>query len=35
MDKVLGKTKKMKNRGYGSYGYYGNSGQGSDKFDGA
>lgn len=35
MDKVLGKTKKMKNRGYGSYGYYGNGGQGSDKFDGA
>jgi len=36
MDKVLGKTKKMKQkRGYYGYGYYGNGGQGSNKYDGA
>lgn len=35
MEKVLGKTKKMKQRGYYGYGYYGNGGQGSASWDGS
>jgi hypothetical protein len=35
MEKVLGKTKKMKQKGYYGYGYYGNGGQGSASWDGS